>query len=179
VKVIALLFLLLAGTALQAFIPALTWLGYASTPVLGAIVVYYTLFRGGAMMLAAALLGGLFQDSLSLIPIGYSSFGFAVGALIIERYREVIVLQSPLTHMVLTSLLHAGVTVFLALMLVQGDLIGWQPGWLLLKVGGAAVLGLVAGPVIVGLTHLLEEKLGLIEGNSDDEGAKRTYYGIG
>jgi hypothetical protein len=179
VKVVALFFLLLTGTALQAFFPALRWLGHASAPVLGALVVYYTLFRGGPLMLAAALLGGLFQDSLSLIPIGYSSFGFAVGALIIERYREVIVLQSPLTHMVLTSALHAGVTLFLALMLVQGDLIAWQPGWLLLKVAGAAALGLVTGPVIVGLAHLLEEKLGLIEGSSDDEGAKRSYYGIG
>lgn len=178
-KLIALLFLLLAGTAAQAFFPALRWLGYASAPVLGAVVVYYTLFRGGPMMLAAALLGGLFQDSLNLIPIGTSSFGFAVAALIIERYREVIVLQSPLTHMVLTAALHAGVTAFLALMLVQGDLIAWQPGWLLLKVAGAAALGLVTGPVIVGLAHLLEEKLGLIEGNADDEGAKRSYYGIG
>lgn len=178
-KMVALLFLLLAGTALQAFFPALRWLGHASAPVLGAIVVYYTLFRGGPMMLAAALLGGLFQDSLSLIPIGYSSFAFAAGALIIERYREIIVLQSPLTHMVLTSALHAGVTAFLAVMLVHGDLIAWQPGWLLLKVAGAAALGLVTGPVIVGLAHLLEEKLGLIEGSADDEGAKRSYYGIG
>jgi len=178
-RLVAMLFLLLAGTALQSFFPAIAWLGYANVPVLCSIVIYYTLFRGGFMMLAVALLAGLFQDSLTLIPLGYSSFGFAVCCLMIERHRDVIILQSPLTHMVLTAGMHAVMTLLLSVLLVQGGLIEWQPWWLLLKIPGAMLLGVVTGPLVIALARLLEEKLGLIEGSSDHEGAQRTYYGIG
>jgi cell shape-determining protein MreD len=178
-KMVAMLFLLLAGTALQSFFPAIAWLGYANVPILCSIVIYYTLFRGGVWMIAVALLAGIFQDSLTLIPLGYSSFGFAVGCLIIERQREVIILQSPLTHMVLTAGMHAAVTILLTVLLVQGNLIEWQPWWLLLKVPGAMLLGVITGPLVIAMARLLEEKLGLIEGSSDNEGAQRSYYGIG
>lgn len=178
-KLVTMLFLLLAGAALQSFFPAVSWLGYANVPVLCAIAIYYTLFRGGATMLAAALLAGLFQDSLTLIPIGYSSFVLAAGCLVIERYRDVMILQSPLTHMVLTAALNGAMTLLLTVLLVRGGLIEWQPWWLLLKVPGAIVLGLVTGPLVIGLIQTLEEKLGLIEGSSGDEGAQRSYYGIG
>ncbi len=178
-RLISLLFLLVAGAALQSLFPAVAWLGYANVPVLCSVAIYFTLFRGGATMLVVAVLAGLFQDSLTLIPIGYSSFGFAVGCLVIERFRDVMILQSPLTHMVLTAGLHLFVTALLSILLVQGGLIAWQPWWLLLKLPGAVVLGLVTGPIVIGMIHALEEKLGLIEGSSGDEGAQRTYYGLG
>lgn len=173
------LFMLLAGTALQSFFPAISWLGYAHVPVLCSIVIYYTLFHGGILMISVALLAGLFQDSLTLIPLGYSSFGFAVSCLLIERQRDVIILQSPLTHMVLAAGMHGMMTILLTILLVQGGLIEWQPWWLLLKVPGALLLGVITGPLVIAMARLLEEKLGLIEGSSDDEGAQRSYYGIG
>jgi hypothetical protein len=178
-KLVTMLFMLLAGTALQSFFPVFIWLGNANVPILCSIVVYYTLFRGGATMLAVALLAGLFQDSMSLIPIGYSSFVFAVLAMVVERYRELMVLQSPLTHMVVTSAMHGAATLVLSILLLRGGLIEWQPWWLLLKIPGAILLGLITGPVVVGLIQVLEEKLGIIQGNSDQYGAQRSFYGIG
>lgn len=178
-KLVTMLFMLLAGTALQSFFPVVAWLGYANVPILCSIVVYYTLYRGGAAMLTVALLAGLFQDSMSLIPLGYSSFVFAVLALAVERYRELMMLQSPFTHMVVTGAVHGASTIVLSVLLLRGGMIEWQPLWLLLKIPGAILLGSITGPLVIGLIQALEEKLGLIQGNSDQYGAHRSFYGIG
>lgn len=171
--VASLLFILITGTTLQAMLPVFMWAGHATFPVLTAVVVYFALFRGGGLMLAVALLAGLFQDSLSLIPIGYSSFCFAVCGVIIQKYREMMMVQSVLTHMVLTAAMHGAVTLVLAILMLKDGMIPWQPGWLLLKIPGAMALGLITGPLVIAATQALEEKLGLIEGNSDHYGAQR------
>lgn len=176
--VASLLFLLLAGTVLQAMLPAFEWAGYSTFPVLACVVLYVALFRGPGLTLSAALLAGLFQDSLSLMPMGYSSFCFAVAALVIREYRDVMVVQSPLTHMVLSAVMHASVTTVLAALLLNEGVIPWHSG-LLLKVPGSFLLGIVTGPFVIAAAQALEEKLGLIEGSSDNDGAQRSYYGLG
>ncbi|HMP90593.1 MAG TPA: hypothetical protein PJ991_10350 [Kiritimatiellia bacterium] len=172
------MFLLLAGSALQSLFPAVAWLGYSTVPVLAALVVYFALFRRAAATFAFAILAGMFQDSLSLIPLGYSSFTFSLGALLIFKYRELMLVQSGLTHMLLTAALHALSTLLLMILLLKDGLIYWQ-SLMLLKIPGAIVLGLLAGPVVVAATRALEEKLGLIQGNSDHYGSYRSHYGIG
>lgn len=178
-SLVSLLFLLLAGTAVQSILPAVPWLGYATFPVLCSLVLYYALYRGGAIMLLAAIVAGLFQDSSTLIPLGYSSFGFAAGALLIERYRDLIVLQSALTHMVFTALLHAAVTALLVALMWQGGIIAWRPLWLFGKIPGSIVLGIVTGPLVIAAAVWLEEKLGIIQGDTERYGATRSFYGIG
>ena len=178
-KLITLISMLIAGTAIQSFFPVSAWLGFVTVPVLCSLVVYYALYRGGVIMLAAALLAGLFQDSMSLIPLGYSSFVFAVFALVIERYRGLMVLQSSLTHMVITAVTHVAFTIVLSVLLIQSGMIQWQPLWLFLKIPGALLLGIITGPLVIGLAQALEEKLGLIQGNSDQYGSQRSFYGIG
>jgi len=178
-NVASLLFLLLTGTALQAMLPVFIWTGYATFPVLVAVVIYFALYRNGGLMLTVALLAGLFQDSLSLIPIGYSSFCFAVCGVVIQRYRETMMVQSTLTHMVLTAAMNGLVTLVLAVLLLNEGMIPWQPGWLLLKIPGAMLLGIITGPLVIATAQALEEKLGLIEGNADQYGAQRSFYGIG
>lgn len=173
------LFLLLAGTALQALLPVFGWLSNTSVPILAGVVVYYALFRGPGISLAVALFAGLFQDSLSLMPIGYSSFCFAACAFLIHKFREVMMVQSVLTHMVLVAAVQGAVTAFLSVLLVKDGLIPWRPWWLLLKLPAAMVLGLVTGPLVIAAARALEEKLGLIEGNNDSYGAQPTYYGLG
>lgn len=175
--VVTLMFLLLTGSALQSLLPAVSWLGYATVPVLTAVVIYYSLYRGGILTLVVAILAGLFQDSLSLIPLGYSSFGFAAAVLVLERYRELVVKQSPLTHMVLTAVAHAAVTLALTLLLLGDGLVAWQPLWWLWKVPGAALLGLLAGPPVITVARLLEETTGLIEAEKKHE-TQRNFYGI-
>ena len=176
---IAMAFLLLAGSAFQAFFPAMAWVGYSTVPVLLSLVVYFALFRGKVAMLSFALLAGMFQDSMTLIPLGYSSFCFAVCVMVIAKYRDLMMVQSPLTHMVVVAGMHAVVTLLLSILLVKDGLIPWQPVWLLLKIPGAIVLGLVTGPVVIAVTRAFEEKLGLVEGNSEQYGSYRSHYGIG
>jgi len=175
----SLLFLLLTGTALQAMLPVFMWTGYATFPVLASVVVYFALYRSGGFMLTVALLAGLFQDSLSLIPIGYSSFCFAACGVVIQKYRDMMMIQSTLTHMVLMAAMHGLVTLVLAILMLNEGMIPWQPGWLLLKIPGAMLMGIITGPLVIAAAQALEEKLGLIEGNSEQYGAQRTFYGIG
>lgn len=176
---VTMLFLLVAGTAMQLLLPAVPWLGYATAPMLGAIVLYYALYRGGLVMLFAAIIAGLFQDSSSLIPLGYSSFAFAVIALVVERFRDLMILRSAFTHMVLTAAVHVVVTALLMILMLRDGIIDGQPGLMLLKLPGAAVLGLIAGPLVIGAACSLEEKTGLIQGDADRYGATRSFYGIG
>ncbi|HMO49599.1 MAG TPA: rod shape-determining protein MreD [Kiritimatiellia bacterium] len=176
---VTMLFLLLTGTAIQSLAPVVSWLGYATAPVLGAVVVYYALYRGGVMMLVMALLAGLFQDSMSMTPLGYSSFGFAACALVIERYRDLMILHASFTHMIVTAALHGVVTLVLMVLLLKDGLIAWHPLWLPVKIPGAVLMGLVTGPLVIGAVHALEEKLGLIQGNTESHGAQRSYLGIG
>lgn len=178
-KVASLIFILMIGTLLQSLPPLFSWWGTSTFPVLAAIVVYFALYRTTGLMLSAALLAGLFQDSLSLMPIGYSSFCFAASAFIIQKYRGVIVTQSALTHMVITAVVQGGVTIFLAVMLLKDGFIPWRPGWLLLKVPAAMMMGLIIGPLVIAAVRALEEKLGLIEGNGDTYGAQHSFYGLG
>jgi len=178
-SLLSMLFLMVACTALQSLLPAMMWTGLVTFPVLAALVIYYALQRGPVVMLTVALTAGLFQDSLGLMPLGYSSFGFAAGAVIIARYRDLMMIQSPATHMLLTGLMHAAVTAFTSIMLLNNELIPWQPGWLLLKIPGAMVLGVVTGPLVIGAAQALEEKLGIIQGNHDTYERQYSFYGIG
>lgn len=175
----AMIFLLMIGTALQSLIPAMAWSGYASMPVLCALVVYYALYRGGISALLMGILGGLFQDSISSIPLGYSSFGFAAAALVIDHYRELIMLHSSFTHMVLTAMTNVAVHLLLMLLMLGDGVIAWQPFWLIMKIPGSMILGLIAGPWIIGAAQWLEEKLGLIQGREERHGIQRSFYGLG
>ncbi len=178
--VISLVFLLLCGTAVQALLPAPYWLGQATAPVMAALVIYAALYRGGAVMMAMALLAGLFQDSLTMIPLGYSSFLFMAGAMILDRYRDIIVLHSAFTHLALTALLHAVATFVLSLLLLNDGLIAWLPLQLLLKLPGSLALGMVTGPLVIGAALALEEKLGLVPSHAESSyGTKRNIYGLG
>jgi rod shape-determining protein MreD len=176
---LALVMLLLVGAAVQAVIPTSPWTGQVAAPVLPALVVYFSLYRGGTAALVAAVLAGLFQDSLSLMPTGYSSFGFALVALMIGRYRDVMVIASPLTHGVVTAVVAAGLVVWLTLLLVVGGEMAWPGWWMVARVAGALALGAVCGPLVIALAAGLEERLGIVQGSNEDHGTYRSYYGIG
>jgi cell shape-determining protein MreD len=178
-RTLVIAFLLLVGAALQALLPAPMWLGFASAPVLTALVVFYAIFYGGTMALVVAVLAGLFQDSLSLIPLGYSSFGFAMTVLVMDRYRELMEIQSPLTHAFLTAASHGAVTLLLSALLLKDGLVFWHPLWLMARIPGAVILGLFTGPLIISAAQMLEIKLGLMKGGEDSYGAQRSFYGLG
>jgi len=155
---------LLAGTV-QAVFPGLSWMGEARPPALLAVLLYYALTRSASVTLWTALAAGVMQDALGLVPLGYSSLCFAVVGLLVNRFRDDLFPELPITHALLGG---AGAAVFsLALfgLLRAGDLVALPVGQLGLKCAGAAVGGALFTPIICALMAKMDEGLGLIENN--------------
>lgn len=164
---VALIFALLIAAVVQAMLPTTAWTGWAPAPVMGALVIYYALVRPRALVLEAALLAGLVEDSLSQMPLGTSSFGYAVAGLIIERYREDVVVRQWTTHVVFGALVSVGVTLFSMLMLMKDGLIQPPVLYIALRLVGALVLGGLVTPFVFFLMEHLEHTLGHVEAEVD------------
>ena len=159
---VVMVFLLLAGGVLQSMIPAVGWLGASKTPFLLGVALYYALTHSRGTTAVAAVLAGIIQDSLSLIPVGFSAFCFAVIALSVHHLRGVLFRDSAFTVMVLGGGLAALTTLVLYAMLLLGtDMVRVPAGWLVLKLAGSAVLGLGAAPVVWGVAGMLERTVGI------------------
>jgi hypothetical protein len=99
----------------------LGWLGYAHAPLLLGLVLYYALTHDLFFLLTACFLAGILQDSLGLIPLGYSAFCFCVVGLVVIRSRELMFVRQWTTHLALGAVSAAGVSLALSLMLVLND----------------------------------------------------------
>lgn len=91
--------LLVAAGLSQDIIPGPLVLGQVKAPVLLALVLYYALGHSRVTLLWAAILGGILQDSLSLVPIGYSALSFCLVGLWLHRFRKTLFTQSLVTAM--------------------------------------------------------------------------------
>ncbi len=156
-------FILTVAALVQAVVPAPPWLGQAKLPALAAVVVYYTLARERRDWLWAAIMAGLLQDGMSLIPFGYSSFAFGLLAIHIARFRDVVFVHESITHMLFGSWMAAGSTLVLYVLLTSTGLIEWTVGQAGHKAVGAAALGLVATPWIFYGCARLDRLMGLVE----------------
>lgn len=156
-------FLLLAVTLTQSLLPAMVWLGSAKWPCLLGVVLYYALNQSRGMVVTVAILAGTIQDSLSLIPLGYSALCFTVTGLILVQIREVLFRDSLLT-VASVGAVAAGLNTFvLYLMLSVGDALADMPaGWVALKVCGSALLGGLSAPVIWVTAHSLDRHVGIV-----------------
>ena len=142
--------------------PPVASLGLAKVPLLSAVALYYALTYPRGTAVTAAILAGLIQDSMSLLPIGYSSLCFALFALILAEVRGTLESDSIVTTAVLGGLLAALTTLGLYAMLSVNSLVADLPlGWVMLKTGGNALLGLVAAPVVCWAALTLERLVGL------------------
>ncbi len=162
-NLLVMLFLLMCGAVIQAVIPASPALGQAKVPALAAIVVYYALARQRGDMLWAAILAGLVQDGLGLIPFGYSSFAFCLMALMIARFKDLVFVHETLTHMIFGVLMAAGSTLILFVLLTFTGLIQMPVAQALHKAAGGALLGAVATPLIFHGCVRMDRLMGLVE----------------
>ncbi len=162
-NLLVMLFLLMGGALVQAFIPASPALGQAKIPALAAIVVYYALARRRGDMLWAAILAGLVQDGLGLIPFGYSSFAFCVMGLMIAHFKELVFVHEMLTHMMFGVLMAAGSTLILFVLLTTTGLIEMPVAQALHKAFGGALLGAAATPLIFHGCARMDRLMGLVE----------------
>lgn len=159
-------FLLIAAALLQAVSPAAVLLGQARWPALAAVVVYYALARERRDWLWAAVLAGLIQDGMGLIPFGYSSFAFCLLAVSIARFRDVVFVHEAVTHMLFGGWMAAGSTLILYLLLTSTGLIALSVGQGLHKVAGAALLGVIVTPLTFYGCARMDQLLGLV-GSAD------------
>lgn len=156
------IFLLLVGGLLQSLIPASPLLGLAKPPFLLAVALYYALAHPRGTAVIAAILAGIIQDSMSLLPVGYSSFWFVLFGIILAEMREKLFGDSLITVAVLGAGLGALTTLGLYLMLSLNSLADSIPfWWVALKMGGTALLGLGVAPLVWWSAATLERHSGL------------------
>ncbi len=160
---LVMLVLILGGALVQAVIPGSTALGSAKIPALAAIVVYYALARRRRDMLWAAVLAGMVQDGMGLIPFGYSSFAFCVTGLMIARCKELVFVHEMITHMLLGVLVAFGTTLILFFLLTSTGLIEMNVSQAFHKAFGSALLGAVATPFVFRVCVHLDSLMGLVE----------------
>ena len=163
---LAILLSLLLGGALQAILPAASWLGGAVAPVLAGLVVHYALTRSPGAIFFAAIIAGIVQDALGLVPLGYSSTVFCIVGWLIHRWRSEVFIGSSLTHAIFGATTASGVCLLQAFLLAAGE--GMHPGWasVALKTAGALLLGAICVPWICSLARRLDDALGLSTGGT-------------
>jgi rod shape-determining protein MreD len=152
---------LLLCAILQAMLPAWGTLGNAKPPLLLGAVLYYALSRGNHQVVEAAVLAGLLQDSLGLIPHGYSVLAFCATALLANHYRDRVFADHWFTHVMLGIGSSTLSTLLLWLMLSGAGLrseLGFH--FALSKALGMSLLGLVVFPLVYKAIHHLDLLLG-------------------
>lgn len=156
------IFLLLVGGLLQSLVPASSLLGLSKPPFLMAVALYYALAHSRGTAVIAAILAGIIQDSMSLLPVGYSAFCFVIFGVILAETREKLFGDSLFTVAILGAGLGALTTLCLFLMLSLNSLADSIPlWWVALKMGGAALLGFGVAPLVWWSAATLERHVGL------------------
>lgn len=146
----------------QAILPPWLAMGQAKAPLLLAGVVYYALTRGTLHMAEAAVLGGLLQDSLGPIPLGYSVLAFCVVAVLMNNYRDRIFADSSLTHVLAGVVASVTVSMILYVLLVSGGHRSGLPfSFVLSKALGMSLLGVVSFPLVFRSIRGLDLRLGV------------------
>ena len=160
-RFISFLLMLTGAAVVQTLMPPWWLMGQAKVPVLLALCLYYALRDSRRLAIQAAVLAGLVQDAMSMIPLGYSSLAFAVVCLLAIRFRDLIFIQEGLTHVLLGAVGAALVTVLLSVFLIQSGVVLISAGWLFLKISGSLLLGAVTVPLAFMAFSSLDNRLGI------------------
>ena len=151
---------LVLSAVLQAVLPPLAALGQAKLPLLLGPVIYYALTSDRPRLVQAAVLAGLLQDALSLLPLGYSALAFCLVAVTVNRFRDTVFVHAAFTHMIFGALAAAAVTLMLSAMMAATGIARPPVVWLLLKLTGSLLLGAVAVPLMFQVTARLDRMVG-------------------
>ncbi|OQA28093.1 MAG: hypothetical protein BWY59_00859 [Verrucomicrobia bacterium ADurb.Bin345] len=160
---LTMVFAMVCGAVLQAILPTWRWLGHANVPVLMGVVLYYAVTHPRGLLLGAAVVGGLLQDALGMIPLGYSSFCFCVVALLAARFKDMVFEHELVTHMFFGALASGLFTLLLYGLLAGSDVVVLRPRWGVLKVFGSVILGGVIVPFVFETMTALDRMLGNVE----------------
>ena len=133
----------------------------AQINLMPAVIVYAALTSGVGTVTGAAVLGGLFQDSLSTNPLGVSILPLFLAGIILHRAQDLVLrdqLFAQFTVGVIASAFVPIVTVVMLYTMGRQPLVGWASLWqwlVLALVGGIAtpVLFRVLRGLAVSLSH--------------------------
>ena len=159
-KLIVMFLALVTGATVQALLPAWAWFGSAQAPVLLALVLFYAFAHERGPMLFCAFVGGLLQDALGQVPLGFSCFAFALAGLWAQRYRDKVDEQAIISQVVFGGSAAVMVTLLLYLLLRHAGAISLPIMPALRKTLGTAVLGAVLTPLMFRMALGLERRLG-------------------
>lgn len=160
---LVMIFSLICAAVAQALLPSWTVLGVARPPILLGVVMYYALTRSPEMAFLTAVLAGLTQDALSLIPLGYSACVFCLVAMSLRQFKEMVFVFRAVTHLVVGAVASAGVAMGLGLLLVFNGQIDINLSWLATRVLGALAAGAVVVPLVFRTIEWMDLHLGNIE----------------
>jgi len=161
VKAFLLIVALMTAALLQSMLPGWGTMGQARFPLLMAVVLYSALTLDRRGMLLVALAAGMIQDSLSLLPLGFSAFGYCVGSMLIFRWRDQLFGQQAITHMLLGGVFASLSTLLLYFLLMSNGTLFISFGSLVLRLLGSFIMGVLASPLVFFCLAWLEKGLGL------------------
>lgn len=159
-KVLVLLLALVACAAMQALLPAWTWLGSAQAPLLLSLVLFYAFNYSRRWMLWCAFVAGLLQDSLGQVPLGFSCLCFALAGLWAQRHREDVDEQAYISQIIFGGVMAAMMTLLLYFLLRFKGAITLSFADALRKTLGTVLLAAVLTPVVFRVVIGLERRLG-------------------
>lgn len=155
--------LLMTAAIIQTLLPAYSALGQVKIPILLSFIIYYSLNRNIKVMLIAAMMAGILQDSLSLSPLGYSSAIFIFSGWVISQYRGLVMVDSFMTPIVFGAIAGITTTLMQALLLAHNGLINVQSLWIILRMFGSGFLCALITPIVFILAKTLDRAVGNIE----------------
>ena len=156
-------FALMLCALFQAILPEWTSMGQAKAPILLGGVLYYALTRDGFLVVEAAFMAGIFQDSLGPIPFGFSVIAFCFVALLSNHFRDRVFSESWVTHVLIGMTAALIVTLILYILLVSSGERVLPLGFVSSKAWGTAFLGVPAIPLTFKAIEWLDVKLGNVE----------------
>ncbi|MBT3191609.1 MAG: rod shape-determining protein MreD [Verrucomicrobia bacterium] len=155
--------MMLVATLTQASLPVWAVLGYARSPVLLGLVLYYALNHKLWVVVPVAFTAGMLQDGLSMVPLGYSALLFCLVAIVAARYRQLVLSEAAVTAAFFGGIASLVVSLALYLLLRKADLISCKGSVATLHILGSGILGLVTVPVVFLSMAGLHRSLDLIE----------------
>ena len=144
------------GALVQLFLPPWPMFGGAKPPVLAAFVLYYALHRSPRGMWIAVFWAALLHDGLDLGGFGPALVGFPVIGVLAHRVRLEIFVDGLVTQMIVGAL---GAMLAMLIAVLIYTVTGQRPfhfGYVLLRILGSGLLGLVALPLVSGTMKKLE-----------------------
>ncbi|MDR0994542.1 MAG: rod shape-determining protein MreD [Verrucomicrobiota bacterium] len=145
--VLMLLFWLLVGGTLQVLVPAWRHMGQPMFPFLLGVVLYTALNKKPRYFMAAAILAGILEDSLSLAPLGSSACAFLAAGSLAILLRVDFYTDKVRTTMCFGALCAATTTGTMALLLRSKQLILFSGNDIAWRMAGSTMLGAVLIPV--------------------------------